>query len=154
MSSLRALVAQTIDWGDGHAGQGTVVAVSGAGFQVHGSANYAPAGAYTVTVTIADVGGASTVATSAMTVAAAPPPRRHGFAAVGADRHHVPQVRVYDAITGQLRSSFLAYPPGFRGGVRVAVGDVNGDGRADIIAGPGPGVGRRSRRSAAPTARR
>jgi hypothetical protein len=39
-----------------------------------------------------------------------------------------PQVNVYDATTGALRFSFLAYPASFTGGVRVAVGDVNSDG--------------------------
>jgi hypothetical protein len=38
-----------------------------------------------------------------------------------------------------LLASFLAYSPNFTGGVRVATGDVNGDGRADVITGAGPG---------------
>ena len=35
--------------------------------------------------------------------------------------------------------NFLAYDPGFQGGVRVGGVDANGDGRADIITAPGPG---------------
>ena len=34
---------------------------------------------------------------------------------------------------------FFAYGPSFTGGVRVAAGDVNGDGFADIVTGAGPG---------------
>jgi len=52
----------------------------------------------------------------------------------------VPAVKVYNGLTGQLHANFLAYGTGFLGGVRVATGDVNGDGRADIITGAGPGA--------------
>jgi peptidoglycan hydrolase-like protein with peptidoglycan-binding domain len=51
-----------------------------------------------------------------------------------------PNVRVFDA-GGGLKSSFMAYEDAFPGGVSVAVGDVDGDGRADIVTGAGPGGG-------------
>ncbi len=37
--------------------------------------------------------------------------------------------------------SFYAYEPNFHGGVTVAAGDVDGDGKAEIITGAGPGGG-------------
>lgn len=42
---------------------------------------------------------------------------------------------------GTMLTSFWAYHPDFRGGVHVAVGDVNGDGREEMITGAGPGGG-------------
>jgi hypothetical protein len=50
-------------------------------------------------------------------------------------------VRVFDGRTGVLLSSFYAYPPEFTGGVNVALGDVDGDGLADIVCGVGVGGG-------------
>jgi hypothetical protein len=41
----------------------------------------------------------------------------------------------------QVLSEFMAYDMKFRGGVRVAVADVTGDGKADIITGAGVGGG-------------
>jgi uncharacterized protein YkwD len=61
--------------------------------------------------------------------------------AVGAGAGGGPQVNVYDPVTGDLKFSFMAYDPNFTGGVRVAVGDVNGDGTPDIVTAPGPGGG-------------
>lgn len=51
-----------------------------------------------------------------------------------------PNVRVFSGADGTtILENFFAFNPSFAGGVRVASGDVNGDGRADIIAGAGPG---------------
>ncbi len=59
----------------------------------------------------------------------------------GADTGGGPHVRVFDAETGDEWLGFMAYHPSFRGGVRVATGDVNGDDVLDIITAPGPGGG-------------
>lgn len=52
-----------------------------------------------------------------------------------------PRVRVFNANTGEVLSDFFAYAPDFIGGVRVAVGDLNGDGIPDIITVPGSSGG-------------
>jgi len=60
----------------------------------------------------------------------------------GADAGGSPHVRVFG--TGPAFSalrevhSFFAYERGFTGGVRVAAGDLDGDGAAEIITAPGP----------------
>ena len=48
-----------------------------------------------------------------------------------------PYVMIVDRITGQPLSKFLAYEPNYRGGVRVATGDLTGDGVDEIITAPG-----------------
>jgi len=64
-----------------------------------------------------------------------------GFADVvtGAGAGGGPHVRVFDGRTGIQVQTFFAYEAAFTGGVRVAAGDINADGRADIITGSGPG---------------
>ena len=54
-----------------------------------------------------------------------------------------PIVRVFSSLNGQLLSQFLAYEESFRGGLYVAIGDVNGDGIGDIVLGTGDGGGPR-----------
>lgn len=58
----------------------------------------------------------------------------------GAGRGGGPHVRVFDA-SGKVKAQFMAYDENFRGGVNVAVGDVDGDGIKDIITGAGRGGG-------------
>ncbi len=52
-----------------------------------------------------------------------------------------PHVRVFSGTDFHQIASFFAYDPSFTGGISVAAGDVDGDGRADIITGAGPGGG-------------
>lgn len=49
-----------------------------------------------------------------------------------------PYVNVFDG-TGKKLRAFLAYEKTFRGGVRVAVADTDGDGRSEITTVPGAG---------------
>jgi hypothetical protein len=106
-----------------------------------GSFSYTPAllftGTDSFTYEAADGRGGVAVGTVTLTVVAGP--RR--YIATGAGAGGGPHVKVFDADTGFEVFSFFAYDEGYRGGVRVAVGDVNGDGVPDIVTSPGPGGG-------------
>ena len=52
-----------------------------------------------------------------------------------------PHVKVFSGANRSMVGSFFAYGAAFTGGVFVAAGDVNIDGRADIATGPGAGGG-------------
>ncbi|MBV8984941.1 MAG: peptidoglycan recognition protein [Acidimicrobiia bacterium] len=51
-----------------------------------------------------------------------------------------PHVRIFRQ-DGTAIGGFFAYPNGFTGGVRVTAGDLNGDGKDEIITAPGPSGG-------------
>jgi hypothetical protein len=61
---------------------------------------------------------------------------------VGADAGTNPEVRAFGggALHGQLIRDFYAFAMSYSGGVRVAAGDVNGDGITDIITGTARGA--------------
>jgi hypothetical protein len=144
-------------------GSGNVVsglAGSAFGFGVSGGASAgtlgpvtetATPGTYTATFTATAAGTVSTLTATVtgVTLATRPTIQVTGGAghhhvrtliAVGSDAGSQPKVNVYDAVTGQLKFSLSPYAASFRGGVRVATGDVNGDGTDDIITAPGQGM--------------
>lgn len=57
---------------------------------------------------------------------------------VGTEQGFGPHVKIFDS-EGNVITSFFAYATYLRSGVRVALGDVNGDGVKEIITAPGPG---------------
>ena len=54
---------------------------------------------------------------------------------------HKPEVKVIQEDGKKVISNFLAYDENFRGGVRVATGDIDKDKKDEIITGAGPGGG-------------
>lgn len=51
-----------------------------------------------------------------------------------------PLVRIF-TVQGNLLGEFYAYDKGFKGGIRIASGDINGDGKDEIITAPNAGGG-------------
>ena len=66
-----------------------------------------------------------------------------GFAdiVVGAGPGGGPQVNIFDGQTGNLLTQFFAYDQSFRGGVTVAVGDIDGSSFNSVVTGAGAGGG-------------
>jgi hypothetical protein len=60
---------------------------------------------------------------------------------VGSGPGSEPYIKIFDKETRELQKEILVYAPSFKGGVRVATGDLNNDGIDEIIAGAGPGGG-------------
>ena len=63
--------------------------------------------------------------------------------AVAAASNGGPRVAIYDGETGTVVRDFFVYEPTFRGGVTVAIGDIDGDGDNDLVTGTGTGGGPR-----------
>ena len=55
----------------------------------------------------------------------------------GAGFGQKPEVKIFDGYGKEIGKVFLAYLENFRGGVNVASGDLNGDGKSEIITGAG-----------------
>ncbi|QGJ70082.1 Hypothetical protein PBC10988_17710 [Planctomycetales bacterium 10988] len=58
-----------------------------------------------------------------------------------ADAGGGPHVKVFNGLSGEVFTEFYAYDPNFLGGVRIAAGDIDNDGKAEIITGAGAGGG-------------
>ena len=87
---------------------------------------------------------ASNIATITVAVPPVVPPPPVKLFAVGADAGSVSDVQVYGS-NGVAKFKFVAFESTFLGGVRVATGDVNGDGTDDIIVAAGNGGAARIR---------
>ena len=57
----------------------------------------------------------------------------------GTDVGAAPHVRLFRGDTGALMGGFFAYAQNFLGGVRVAIGDITGDGKGELLTGAGAG---------------
>jgi hypothetical protein len=92
-----------------------------------------------VTLKVTSITSATPTPTAPAQPMVAGQPALNKFTAVGADAGGGPLVTI--TFQNGTFVSFFAYASTFTGGVRVALGDVNGDGSTDVITGAGPGGG-------------
>lgn len=124
-----------IDWGDGFTSPAVFASNVADGFDVKSSHIYQAGGTYPLTIEVQDFGGSTLTLGNTAVVSGTP----KAIIVTGSDKGSKPRVRVFDNATGDILFDFLAFEPKFKGGVRVATGDVNGDGIPDIIAARGAG---------------
>ncbi|MBX3400769.1 MAG: PKD domain-containing protein [Gemmataceae bacterium] len=96
-------------------------------------------GTHSVSLTVTDGDGGSTTKTASIRV------QNSEIFVIAADAGGGPRVAIFDAKTQTRVVDFFAYEETYRGGVRVAVGDTQGDGSADVITATGIGGGPRVR---------
>ncbi len=106
-----------------------------------------PAGVSKVTFSyqatnIAPTGGPEAPGTATVTITIGGANQQQ-YIAAGTEAGVPATVKVYEVGTGLLAHTLVPYGDSFTGGVRVAVGDVTGDGIDDIITAPGAGGGAR-----------
>lgn len=106
-------------------------------FTVLGTTSPAASGSLVTSVSIAATGDANAANDSASkTLAFAP---RVVAVAEAGGVGSSPLVRVVDPATQAPLGQFAAFEPGFRGGVQSVLGDLDGDGRSEIVTASGAG---------------
>lgn len=144
-----------INWGDGESSDAEIVPGRAGLFGVFGSHSYQRGGTFDLSIVLTGPDGRSR-AHSSITIQAQltsfRPFRGGGGVRVavgdvngdgiqdivtGTGAGRGATVKVFDGLTKALKHNFLAYDATFKGGIFVAAGDLNDDGRADIITGPG-----------------
>jgi hypothetical protein len=130
----------------------TVTNVPGSGFrEFYVVGNYTP-GTFNATPLVPNPAPASlriainqspaNTGTISLSITMQIPPERPEFLVAADDLGctSTPRVYVINPYNGDVVSSFTAYEAGFRGGVRVAIGDLDGDPTTqEIVTAPGPG---------------
>ncbi|MFH1509496.1 MAG: sialate O-acetylesterase [bacterium] len=97
---------------------------------------------FIITVSVSSDGEDSNLAnnTKSASVSMTNLKRSHNIV-VGAGQGDGPQVSVFDNQDGDPLTTFFAYDSNYRFGVNVAAGDLNMDGKTEIVTGPGGGGG-------------
>ena len=124
---------------------GIAIGGSGANRTVTVTPGAGQSGSATITLTVHDDGGLTASDTFVLTVTVPPPPPPPVAAgqpfAVGSDAGRAATVTMFNP-NGTVRFAVQPFGPTYTAGVRVATGDVTGDGVPDVAAGTEAGAAR------------